>query len=70
MTYGVETCYHLIRICNIYVLLEIVSCENANESMFFFWWYPWCVSARAVAVIRGNRLVSKPLIHGVSLIAE
>jgi len=67
MTYRVETCYHLIWICNIYVLLGIVSCENGNENMFSFWWYLRCVLAGVVAVIRDNRMVRKPLIHGVSL---
>jgi len=32
MTYRVETCYQLIRICNNYMLLEIESCEKGNTN--------------------------------------
>ena len=60
MTCRVEKYYHLIWICNIYILLETVICENGNVSIFSFWWYPWCVSAGRLALISDNKMADEP----------
>ena len=35
--------------------------------IFSFWWYPWCVSAGRVALIRDNKMANEPQIEAKNL---